>query len=70
MSVAQVHTSGEMYRRIGEQLPRYVHKNEGLLDYLQFLVDNKKELFVVTNSPFSFMWVKQFFNKKDSETME
>ncbi|WKY05626.1 hypothetical protein Q1695_006100 [Nippostrongylus brasiliensis] len=53
--VKQVHVTGEMYRNVSDNLPHYVHPNEGLKEYLQMLHSNKKDLFVVTNSPFKFI---------------
>lgn len=53
--VQMVHMSGEMYEKIKKDLETYVHKNVGLEDFLKRLKDNGKELFVVTNSPFTFM---------------
>ncbi|VDO44829.1 unnamed protein product [Haemonchus placei] len=53
--VKQVHTSGEMYREVCGDLKHFVHPNEGLKEYLEMLYSNGKELFVVTNSPFTFI---------------
>ncbi|KAK6057977.1 HAD superfamily hydrolase, 5'-nucleotidase, partial [Cooperia oncophora] len=53
--VKQVHTSGEMYRAVCDNLEHYMHRNEGLKEYLDLLHSNNKELFVVTNSPFPFI---------------
>lgn len=50
-----VHLTGEMYERITKDLETFVHKNVGLEDFLTRLRDNGKELFVVTNSPYTFM---------------
>ncbi|KIH59941.1 hypothetical protein ANCDUO_09817 [Ancylostoma duodenale] len=33
--VKQVHITGEMYRKVSENLKEYVHPNEGLKDYLE-----------------------------------
>uniref|UniRef100_A0A0M3I4Q1 5'-nucleotidase domain-containing protein 3 n=2 Tax=Ascaris TaxID=6251 RepID=A0A0M3I4Q1_ASCLU len=54
-SVRYVHASGEMYRVVSANLEHYVHKNVGLKEYLSRLIANGKQLFMVTNSPFSFM---------------
>ncbi|KHJ89347.1 HAD superfamily hydrolase, 5'-nucleotidase [Oesophagostomum dentatum] len=53
--VQQVHTSGEMYRKVAENLEAYIHRNDGLREYLEMLRSSGKELFVVTNSPFTFI---------------
>ncbi|ETN74754.1 hypothetical protein NECAME_12740 [Necator americanus] len=53
--VKQVHVSGEMYQKVSENLEVYIHRNEGLKNYLELLQSSGKELFVVTNSPFTFM---------------
>uniref|UniRef100_A0A914XWH5 5'-nucleotidase domain-containing protein 3 n=1 Tax=Panagrolaimus superbus TaxID=310955 RepID=A0A914XWH5_9BILA len=53
--VQRVHASGEMYQCVMDDLPHYVHKNEGLSDYLHMLRDHGKELFIITNSPFQFI---------------
>ncbi|CAI4221842.1 unnamed protein product [Auanema sp. JU1783] len=53
--VRQVHISGQMYEHVGKELTTFVHPNVGLKDYLDFLCSSKKELFVVTNSPFNFI---------------
>ncbi|KAL6739055.1 hypothetical protein Aduo_012544 [Ancylostoma duodenale] len=53
--VKQVHITGEMYRKVSENLKEYVHPNEGLKEYLELLHTSGKELFVVTNSPYPFL---------------
>jgi len=53
--VQKVHATGEMYSAVGADLQRYVHKNLGLGEYLDRLLQSGKELFMVTNSPYSFM---------------
>lgn len=47
--------SGELYAAVRADLETYVHKNVGLKDYLERLRSSDKELFLVSNSPFSFM---------------
>ncbi|GMS96345.1 hypothetical protein PENTCL1PPCAC_18520 [Pristionchus entomophagus] len=54
-SVGHVHISGELYRTVQADMARYVHKNAGLGDYLERLVRDDRQLFMVTNSPFEFM---------------
>ncbi|CAJ0603217.1 unnamed protein product [Cylicocyclus nassatus] len=53
--VQQVHISGELYQKVGENLESYIHPNEGLKEYLELLNSAGKELFVVTNSPYKFI---------------
>ena len=53
--VQRVHSSGEMYQHVMNNLTHYVHKNEGLSEYLKMLYNNDKELFIITNSPFKFI---------------
>lgn len=53
--VRKVHITGEMYSHVSMKLNHYVHKNEGLGQYLEMLFNNGKELFMITNSPFTFM---------------
>ncbi|VDK41732.1 unnamed protein product [Anisakis simplex] len=45
-SVKYVHISGEMYRAVISDLEHYVHKNNGLKEYLTRLVSNGKQLFM------------------------
>ncbi|KAF8375482.1 hypothetical protein PRIPAC_81911 [Pristionchus pacificus] len=54
-SVGHVHISGELYRTVQADMERYVHKNGGLGEYLEKLVRDERQLFMVTNSPFEFM---------------
>lgn len=54
-SVQYVHECGGMHSSITANLEQYVHKNTGLKEYLNRLISNGKKLFIVTNSPFSFM---------------
>lgn len=53
--VKRVHVTGEMYGHVTKNLNYYVHKNEGLGQYLEMLYNEGKELFMITNSPFTFM---------------
>uniref|UniRef100_A0A7E4ZZ04 5'-nucleotidase domain-containing protein 3 n=1 Tax=Panagrellus redivivus TaxID=6233 RepID=A0A7E4ZZ04_PANRE len=53
--VERVHTSGDLYKHVTSDLERYIHRNEELKEYLDMLVENNRELFVITNSPFYFM---------------
>ncbi|KHN82191.1 5'-nucleotidase domain-containing protein 2 [Toxocara canis] len=55
-SVRYVHASGAMYRAVSQNLEHYVHKNVGLKEYLSRLIASGKQLFMVTNSPFSFIF--------------
>ncbi|EPB78527.1 5' nucleotidase family protein [Ancylostoma ceylanicum] len=41
--VKQVHITGEMYRKVSENLKEYVHPNEGLKEYLELLHTSGKE---------------------------
>ncbi|CAD5226772.1 unnamed protein product [Bursaphelenchus xylophilus] len=54
-SVQEVHLSGEMYRSVMSNMDKYVHRNAGLGDFLERVTSHGKELFIVTNSPFTFM---------------
>ncbi|CAD5219680.1 unnamed protein product [Bursaphelenchus okinawaensis] len=54
-SVQDVHISGEMYRLVMEDMERYIHKNVGLYNFLERVTKDGKELFIATNSPFTFM---------------
>ncbi|TMS38264.1 hypothetical protein L596_005029 [Steinernema carpocapsae] len=54
-AVRQVHVTGEMYACVTTNMEKYVHENVGLKTYLYKLRNTGKELFMVTNSPFSFM---------------
>ncbi|KAH7731078.1 5-nucleotidase domain containing 2-like protein [Aphelenchoides avenae] len=54
-SVRRVHMSGELYAAVIADFEAYVHKNVGLKEYLDRLRENEKELFLVSNSPFSFI---------------
>ncbi|CAJ0922868.1 unnamed protein product, partial [Mesorhabditis belari] len=53
--VKQVHVTGEMYKSVLSNMEKYVHKNPGLSEYLQRLHKSGKHLFMITNSPFTFM---------------
>uniref|UniRef100_A0A914XAW7 Zinc finger protein 593 homolog n=1 Tax=Plectus sambesii TaxID=2011161 RepID=A0A914XAW7_9BILA len=55
VAVQSVHLSGEMYSAVTSDLPQYVHKNPGLKEFLERLHKNGKVLFMITNSPYSFM---------------
>ncbi len=52
-----VHRSGDMYKAVRADLPKYIHLNLGLEETLARLHDHGKLLCVVTNSPFAFMSV-------------
>uniref|UniRef100_A0A0N5AAG9 5'-nucleotidase domain-containing protein 3 n=1 Tax=Syphacia muris TaxID=451379 RepID=A0A0N5AAG9_9BILA len=54
-SVRYVHEGGGMHNAIVSNLEQYIHKNLGLKEYLETLCSSGKKLFIVTNSPFSFM---------------
>ncbi|CAJ0574533.1 unnamed protein product, partial [Mesorhabditis spiculigera] len=53
--VKQVHVTGELYKSVLKNIEKYVHKNPGLHEYLHRLHQSGKTLFMVTNSPFTFM---------------
>lgn len=57
LAVASVHMSGQMYREVIADVPKYVHKNDGLREFLLRLKNGNKQAFVITNSPYSFMLV-------------
>uniref|UniRef100_A0A915CNW7 Uncharacterized protein n=1 Tax=Ditylenchus dipsaci TaxID=166011 RepID=A0A915CNW7_9BILA len=44
-----------MYSLVIADLEKYIHKNVGLAEYLTRLQQSGKELFMITNSPFTFM---------------
>jgi len=54
-AINEVHTSGDMHQAIINDLDRYLPKKKGLETYLNRLLSNKKRLFLMTNSPFSFV---------------
>uniref|UniRef100_A0A915DF36 5'-nucleotidase domain-containing protein 3 n=1 Tax=Ditylenchus dipsaci TaxID=166011 RepID=A0A915DF36_9BILA len=54
-SIQKVHSSGDMYSLVIADLEKYIHKNVGLAEYLTRLQQSGKELFMITNSPFTFM---------------
>ncbi len=55
--VRAVHTSGQMYDAITENLEQYVHRNPGLRAFIERLFTAGKSLFMISNSPYSFMQV-------------
>ncbi|MFH4976836.1 hypothetical protein AB6A40_003545 [Gnathostoma spinigerum] len=54
-SVQSVHASGEMHHCVMAKIDKYVHKNDGLEEYLSRLIANGKTLFLMSNSPFPFV---------------
>ncbi|XP_067880487.1 5'-nucleotidase domain-containing protein 2 isoform X3 [Heterodontus francisci] len=54
-AIAQVHIKGFMYKWIMEDLEKYILRGEETFAVLQHLVHHGKKLFLITNSPFSFV---------------
>ncbi|XP_072102908.1 5'-nucleotidase domain-containing protein 2-like [Mobula birostris] len=54
-AIAQVHIKGFMYKWVMEDLEKYILRGEETFAVLQHLVKNGKTLFLITNSPFSFV---------------
>uniref|UniRef100_A0AC35TW52 5'-nucleotidase domain-containing protein 3 n=1 Tax=Rhabditophanes sp. KR3021 TaxID=114890 RepID=A0AC35TW52_9BILA len=55
-AIGHVHVSGKMYEAVMNDTSKYIHKNESLGPFLQSVKEkNAKELFIITNSPFSFV---------------
>lgn len=52
-----------MHAHVIANMDQFVHKNTGLQEYLERLIEHEKELFIITNSPFPFLWVKVFEKK-------
>jgi len=50
-----LHQSGELHKRIINNIGTYLEKNPILFNYLKKLKKNKKKLFLLTNSPYSFI---------------
>lgn len=51
----EVHLSGKMHQAIIDDLDRYLPKKPDLVTFLNRLVNNKKKLFMITNSSYKFV---------------
>ncbi|XP_007506407.1 5'-nucleotidase domain-containing protein 2-like isoform X2 [Monodelphis domestica] len=54
-AIRDVHIKGLMYKWILQDLEKYILRGEETYAVLRRLVDNGKKLFLITNSPFSFV---------------
>ncbi|OUM56596.1 hypothetical protein PIROE2DRAFT_18727 [Piromyces sp. E2] len=50
-----LHQTGELHKRITDNIDVYLEKNPILFNYLKKLKRNDKKLFLLTNSPYPFM---------------
>lgn len=46
-----------MHKIVAQNVEEYIRPNGQLRNYFKMLQDNDKKLFLVTNSPYHFVWV-------------
>ena len=50
-----------MHRIVGQNISKYLIRDERLVQFFEKLKGTGKETFIITNSPFYFVWVAVFF---------